>query len=149
MFDVECGPRPLPDGSVEDPNADIYEDCPGNAPPPPDGTTASPPDTTTTEENNDTTTTDDGGTTEDKTTTTVTTTSTPTTTTVDTTKPPPTEHPRFPEKIVGFYITLADDFEEGFETEAEWDPVLYEYQQTGANVLFFTFVNPATMEIPK
>ncbi len=44
-YNVECGPRPHPDGSVEDPNADIYEDCPENAPPPPDGATT--PEVTT------------------------------------------------------------------------------------------------------
>ena len=29
-----------------------------------------------------------------------------------------------------------------------WEPSLYPYQQQGANVLFFTFINPETMDIP-
>jgi len=46
------------------------------------------------------------------------------------------------------YILLADDTEDGFHTDSDWNPQLYEYQQAGANVLFFTFINPATMEVP-
>jgi hypothetical protein len=49
---------------------------------------------------------------------------------------------RYPDKVVGLYITLADDTEEGYHTDDDWEPKLYEYQQTGANVLFFTFINP-------
>ena len=30
----------------------------------------------------------------------------------------------------------------------DWEPKLHPYQQYGANVLFFTFINPATMEVP-
>ena len=30
----------------------------------------------------------------------------------------------------------------------DWEPLLYPYQQAGSNVLFFTFINPATMEVP-
>jgi len=59
-----------------------------------------------------------------------------------------TNSPGFPSKVLGMYILLADDFEEGFEDDADWTPRLYEYQQLGANVLFFTFINPATMEVP-
>ena len=29
----------------------------------------------------------------------------------------------------------------------DWEPRLYEYQQRGANVLFFTFINPETMRV--
>jgi len=67
------------------------------------------------------------------------------------TQAPTTEGPNkpgFPSKVLGIYILLADDFEEGFESDVDWEPRLYEYQQLGANVLFFTFINPATMEIP-
>ena len=49
---------------------------------------------------------------------------------------------------MGFYIPLADDSKEGFGTDAEWWPSLYEYQQEAANVLFFTYVNPGTMIVP-
>ena len=47
------------------------------------------------------------------------------------------------------YILLADDFEEGFESSADWEPRLYPYQQEGANVLFFTFINPESMAVPE
>ena len=30
----------------------------------------------------------------------------------------------------------------------DWEPRLHPYQQIGANVLFFTFINPATMDVP-
>ena len=30
----------------------------------------------------------------------------------------------------------------------DWEPKLHPYQQYGANVLFFTFINPATMDVP-
>merc|ERR1712038_844003 len=56
---------------------------------------------------------------------------------------------RFPEKVMGFYILLADDYEEGFDTNADWEPELYDYQIEAANVLFFTFINPETMVVPK
>merc|ERR1719219_2251282 len=54
-----------------------------------------------------------------------------------------------PDKVLGMYILLSDDFEEGFETDSDWEPRLYPYQQEGANVLFFTFINPETMTVPK
>jgi hypothetical protein len=48
------------------------------------------------------------------------------------------------------YIVLADDGVEGYETEnSDWEPKLYQYQQEGANVLFFTFINPESMTVPK
>ena len=49
---------------------------------------------------------------------------------------------------MGIYILLADDDHKGFESTADYEPRLYEYQQTGANVLFFTFIHPQTMDIP-
>jgi hypothetical protein len=33
------------------------------------------------------------------------------------------------------YILLADDTEDGFHSDADWEPKLFEYQQKGANVL--------------
>ena len=33
--------------------------------------------------------------------------------------------------------------------EDGWEPKLYPYQQQGANVLFFTFINPETMAVPE
>jgi len=55
---------------------------------------------------------------------------------------------QWPKKVVGLYVLLADDDHEGFESDREWEPKLYPYQEKGANVLFFTFIHPTTMEIP-
>ena len=52
------------------------------------------------------------------------------------------------QKGDGIYVLLADDTEEGFESDAEWEPKLYEWQQKAANVLFFTFIHPVTMDVP-
>ena len=49
---------------------------------------------------------------------------------------------------MGFYVLLADDTEKGYESDRDWYPKLYPYMQNGANVLFFTFINPTTMEVP-
>jgi len=54
----------------------------------------------------------------------------------------------WPEKVMGLYILLADDDHEGYESNAKWEPRLYEWQQKGANVLFFTFIHPVTMDVP-
>merc|ERR1712018_88377 len=44
-----------------------------------------------------------------------------------------TYHPVWPNKIMGLYILLADDTEEGFESEASsWEPELYPWQQVAA-----------------
>merc|ERR1719430_2474955 len=53
-----------------------------------------------------------------------------------------------PKKVLGMYILLADNTEDDFHDDADWEPLLYPYQQDGANVLFFTFINPETMEVP-
>ena len=55
---------------------------------------------------------------------------------------------RFPEKMMGFYIILADDTWEGFEADSNWEPQLYDYLVEAGNVLFFSFINPATMIVP-
>lgn len=58
-------------------------------------------------------------------------------------------HPVWPSKILGLYILLADDDEDGFENNStSWEPELYEWQQEASNVLFFTFIHPGTMEVP-
>ena len=54
----------------------------------------------------------------------------------------------WPNKVLGLYLLLADDYHEGFDSNAVWSPKLYDYQQKGANVLFLTFINPGTMAIP-
>merc|ERR1712002_1235652 len=53
-----------------------------------------------------------------------------------------------PKKVMGMYILLADNTEDDFHDDADWEPLLYPYQQDGANVLFFTFIDPSTMEVP-
>jgi len=57
-------------------------------------------------------------------------------------------HAKWPSKILGLYILLADDSEDGYDSNAEWEPQLFEWQQEGSNVLFFTFIHPDTMEVP-
>jgi len=57
-------------------------------------------------------------------------------------------HPAWPSKVLGLYILLADDDEDGFDSNAEWNPELFPWQQKAANVLFFTFIHPDTMEVP-
>jgi len=58
-------------------------------------------------------------------------------------------YPGLPKKVIGMYILLADDTEPGYHTDnGDWEPLLHPYQQLGANVLFFTFINPATMDVP-
>merc|ERR1739838_3616 len=54
----------------------------------------------------------------------------------------------WPKKVMGLYILLADDDHEGFENNAVWQPRLYDWQQKAANVLFFTFIHPVTMDVP-
>merc|ERR1712086_383709 len=46
-------------------------------------------------------------------------------------------HPEWPQKVLGLYILLADDSEEGFESNADWNPELFDWQQEASNVLFF------------
>ena len=52
-------------------------------------------------------------------------------------------------QVLGLHVLLSDDYHKGFETNAEWEPRLYEYQQKAANVLIFTFIHPQKMEVPK
>ena len=54
----------------------------------------------------------------------------------------------WPSKVLGLYILLADDDHDGFESEADWEPRLFEWQQQAANVLFFTFIHPVSMDVP-
>lgn len=58
-------------------------------------------------------------------------------------------HPAWPSKILGLYVLLADDDEDGFSSESDsWTPELHEWQQEASNVLFFTFIHPGTMAVP-
>ena len=54
-----------------------------------------------------------------------------------------------PERVIGMYLAVSSDFaDEGWQSGDDWQPKLYQYQQEGANVLFFTFINPVSMEVP-
>ena len=52
------------------------------------------------------------------------------------------------EPILGFYVLLADDSHEPYTSNFDWQPALHEYQRSGANTLFFTFIRPDTMQVP-
>jgi len=139
-YEVDCGDRPIPGVSTT--------------------TSASTVSTTTV--------TTTAGTTTASTSTASTTTASTTTTTemntsdppFDTTTKPTTSKPttttsengdynlRYPDKVMALYIVLADDTEPGYHTDDEWSPQLYSWQQEGANVLFFTFINPDSMIVP-
>jgi len=47
---------------------------------------------------------------------------------------------------LGIYILLADDTDKnGYNSDKDWKPQLYPYQQNGSDILFFTFINPDDM----
>ena len=85
--------------------------------------------------------------------TTTTATTTTTTKTTTTSKPPDTttsqdNDERYPKRVLGMYLALADDGIAGYHTDDLWAPKLYEYQQEGSNVLYFSFINPESMKVP-
>jgi len=136
---VDCGDRPLP-GSTRPPTT-------------PGPSTASPVPSTSVEVPATTATMDTPSTTP------VPATTFPTMISSEASEPQPTTtfphtgptgpYPGLPGKVLGMYILLADDTEDGYHSDnADWEPLLHPYQQTGANVLFFTFINPATMDVP-
>ena len=45
-------------------------------------------------------------------------------------------------------MTLISIYSSFHSDNYAWEPRLHPYQQLGANVLFFTFINPATMDVP-
>ena len=107
-------------------NYDYAVDC-GDRPRP--GSTTTPGPTTTTTPGP--TTTPRPTTTPGSTTTTTPAGSTTTTTLAPTTTNNNGYHLRFPDKVVGLYVVLADDTENGYHTDDEWEPKLYPYQQGG------------------
>ena len=109
-YAVDCGERPRPGGSTT--TTPIYSTS---------GSTMTPGSTTTTVPESTTTTVPESTTTVPGSTTT-----TSTTTTNDN-----GYHLRFPDKVVGLYVVLADDTEDGYHTDDEWEPKLYPYQQGG------------------
>ena len=137
---VDCGDRPNPlDPTTINPN---YSTTTKVQPTTSDKTTS----TKTTFPTSTTTTT----TTTHSTTTTTTTTTTKTTTTskpLDTTTSPKNDE-RYPKRVLGMYLALADDGIAGYHTDDLWAPKLYEYQQEGSNVLYFAFINPESMKVP-
>ncbi len=46
---------------------------------------------------------------------------------------------------LGMYVLVADDSDKLYTSEYDWVPALQPYQQSGANVLYLTFLNPAKM----
>jgi len=47
---------------------------------------------------------------------------------------------------LGIYVLLADDTDaKGYDSNKDWQPQLYPYQQNGSDILFFTFINPDDM----
>lgn len=50
-----------------------------------------------------------------------------------------------PAKMLGMYVLVADDTDKVYTSEYKWHPQLHPYQQTGSNVIFLTFLNPAKM----
>ena len=50
-----------------------------------------------------------------------------------------------PKGSMGFYMLIADDSYPNYTSTDNWQPALYPYQQTGANVIWLTFVNPQLM----
>ena len=109
-YAVDCGERPRPGGSTT--TTPIYSTS---------GSTMTPGSTTTTVPESTTTTVPGSTITVPGSTTT-----TSTTTTNDN-----GYHLRFPDKVVGLYVVLADDTEDGYHTDDEWEPKLYPYQQGG------------------
>jgi len=53
-----------------------------------------------------------------------------------------------PKRSMGVYTLLADDTVPGYTSHDNWLPLLPSYLQSGANVLFFTFLHPGTMAVP-
>jgi len=53
------------------------------------------------------------------------------------------------DEVVAQYILLADNTQAGFGTSDNWTPKLYSYQQSAFNVLYFSFIDPLTMTVPK
>ncbi len=55
---------------------------------------------------------------------------------------------QLPERLLGMYVLLGDDTWPNYTSTDVWVPQLHEYQLVGANVLYFTFINPTTNSVP-
>ena len=51
----------------------------------------------------------------------------------------------FGSKILGFYCLIADDTVKNYTSTSDWQPMLYDYQINGTNVIWLTFINPENM----
>ncbi len=56
---------------------------------------------------------------------------------------------RLPEKMIAFYLPMADENIAGFGSRDDWTPQLFPFQQRDANVFIFTFINPITLTVPR
>ena len=74
--------------------------------------------------------------------------STTTTATTTTTRTPDPNPNHLPNKVMSLYILITDETIDGYKTPDDWQPILYDWQQTSANVLFFTFIHPQEMVVP-
>ena len=52
---------------------------------------------------------------------------------------------KLPNGISGFYCLIADDTVVNYTSTSVWTPRFYDYQLTGTNVVFLTFINPALL----
>ena len=52
-----------------------------------------------------------------------------------------------PAKQIGMYLLLADDTVANYTSSSVWSPELYQYQESGANVVYLTFINPTNMSV--
>ena len=65
--------------------------------------------------------------------------------------PEPADYERsgyMPSKMVGMYVLVSDNGDSKYKDSHHWTPRLHQYQVEGANVIFMTFVDPKTMEVP-
>lgn len=46
------------------------------------------------------------------------------------------------------YLLLSDNTQTNFNDFSNWSPKLFPYQQQAANVLYFSFIDPTTMNVP-
>eukprot|EP01084_Bolivina_argentea_P101684 182267_1 len=53
----------------------------------------------------------------------------------------------FPKKALGFYCLIADDTVANYTSKSQWQPMLYDYQINGTNVVWLTFINPRLMPL--
>ncbi len=50
---------------------------------------------------------------------------------------------------MGMYLSISADRHSVWNSDKDWTPELYSYQQTAVNVLYLCFIHPGTMKVPK